>query len=301
MKCKELITRGKNKGKLCHEVNKYCNTPNHRNKEKSKEPKCQYCNKIFSCRPNVYRHEREHCPNRPGITNIKNIKRTNRINLNKETTYVNADTETVEGIVHIDDMGDIVDKELVDNNININTLNKTTNNINAINSSNINNINSNNVQQSINIICVGANDDFNKILSDKMGEEQAKNYILECAKNNLEGDINLLKKIYFEDKKDIEYPIKFLDRSRNKVEFIDENFQKVIDPKGLELGKRLCGNLQNGYLLHVNKILEANLNQQNDGKFLDEFDLLNCQNHIYELSSQKYRRMLLNAIPTRIY
>jgi hypothetical protein len=113
----------------------------------------------------------------------------------------------------------------------------------------------------------------------------------------LEGDINLIKTIYFDGKKPSEYPIKFLDRARNKVEFVNEHQEKIIDPIGAELAKRLCSNLQNGYLVQVNIILECNLKQNNDGKFLDEFDLYNCQNHIYELSNNKYRAKLLKALP----
>ena len=288
MKCKELITKGKNKGKMCYQVNKYCSTKSHKmNKTRTYGldgiPKCHYCGKEFMHKSNIYRHVKEHCPKRSefhdSLNTINNTYNTqnetnNTSNRNVNTVNYNTNCNT--------------------NNIN-NTINENINNYNT------NNTNNNNIQQSINIICVGSNDDFTKILSERMGENEAKNYILECAKNNLEGDINLLKKIYFDGKKEIEYPIKFLDKSRNKVEFIDENFEKVLDPTGIELSKRLCGNLQNGYLLHVNQILEANLNQQDDGKFLDEFDLLNCQNHIYELSSQKYRRMLLSVIPERIH
>jgi len=43
MKCQEKITRGKNKGKLCYEVNKYCNIPAHKTKETSyTDIRCRY-------------------------------------------------------------------------------------------------------------------------------------------------------------------------------------------------------------------------------------------------------------------
>jgi hypothetical protein len=162
---------------------------------------------------------------------------------------------------------------------------------------NIGTVNNYNYNNYVQVVCIGPKDDYFQILSDRMGPDKAREYILNCAKNNLEGDINLIKTIYFDGKKPSEYPIKFLDKARNKVEFVNENQEKVIDPIGVELAKRLCSNLQNGYLVQVNIILECNLTQKNNGKFLDEFDLYNCQNHIYELSSNKYRAKLLKALP----
>lgn len=181
------------------------------------------------------------------------------------------------------------------------TYNANSNNTSNSHNNNSNNTNSNNNTNNnyIQIVCVGPKDDFFQILSDRMGTEKARDYILNCAKNNLEGDLNLLKKIYFEGKEPAEYPIRFLDKKRNKVEFIDENKKVVLDQYGKELSKRLCSNLQNGYLMQVNMILENNFNQNEDGKFMDEFEIHSCQNHIYELSSKKYRRKLLSSLPEK--
>ena len=49
-------------------------------------------------------------------------------------------------------------------------------------------------------------------------------------------------------------------------------------------------------LIEINKIIEANLDQQKDGGFLDEYDIFNVNSHIYALSDPKYRKKLLNSV-----
>jgi hypothetical protein len=282
--CHHIITKGKNRGKMCYQVNKYCHNINHPRTTNTiskivddlpddDDLVCKYCLKQFKQKNNMYRHKKNFCKqrlnnnNNTGSTSLPSIYDNDIIDYTKVSKEQN--TFQHENV--------IIEEPA------------STTNIGTVNNYNYNNF--------IQVVCIGPKDDYFQILSDRMGPDKAREYILNCAKNNLEGDINLIKTVYFAGKKPAEYPIKFLDRARNKVEFVNENQEKIIDPIGAELAKRLCSNLQNGYLVQVNIILECNLKQNKDGKFLDEFDLYNCQNHIYELSNNKYRAKLLKALP----
>jgi len=329
--CMFVLTKGKNKGKKCYEVNKYCHNQTHtkfikhqpllqaspnfskisiktgkaiqHNTSMDHEPpdngssesnseeefQCKYCLKKFLHKNHMYRHQKHYCKkdSNDNIINIlehqHNVIMEQNENMAQLLNAVSDIKSTVDHVINnTPKQIAMIDGEPID----ISSLpdgrlheGEKIEQINHINNTTINNY--------VQIVCVGQNDDFFKILSARMGTEKAREYILNCAKNNLDGDINLLKTVYFDGKKPSDYPIKFLDRSRNKVEFIDENKVKIMDPTGMELAKRLCSNLQNGYLVQVNIIIEDNLNHKGDGKFLDEFDIFNCQNHIYELSNKR--------------
>lgn len=271
---------------------------------------CQQCGKIFTLKSNMYRHLKHRCK----------VQKDPSIDINTE--YDESLYDEDETTVNFDDLEDLSrntrggspllpnDNRQKPNNksstrnssFTTHSNSRTTsmesnthNNINQINVNNVNNI-VNNENNYIQIVCISQKDDFRKILTERMGESAAVKYILDCAKNNLEGDLKLLEKVYFEGKQKSEYPIRFLDRARGKLEFMDESKEFILDPQGIELTKRICGNLQNGYLTEITRIIEANLDQQKNGEFLDEFDIFNVNNHIYALSDPKYRKKLLNSL-----
>lgn len=352
--CDFILTKGKNRGKYCYEVNKYCHNQGHRSnitaqvqqtvESRPMEYKCEYCDEVFKNSTHRYRHQKNRCklnfntvalvksndPEVPPYNNYNKpkhvINRLQYIYQDVEIEDMDDDTYRTTSDINQHETNPPIISDLDDNNIHtknnaelleviriqqqsINQLGKCIEQMeslpgnNTIHNQNITYNNETNLRQEVNnnnyvqVVCISPNDDFHKILAGRMGTDAATKYILDCAKNNLEGDLNLLQKIYFEGKPESEYPIKFLDRSRNKVEFIDEHKNKVMDPRGVELTKRICSNLQNGYLIEINKIIEANLDQQKDGGFLDEYDIFNVNNHIYALSDPKYRKKLLNSLP----
>lgn len=130
---------------------------------------------------------------------------------------------------------------------------------------------------------------------EKRGIDNIKKYILDNAVGNEYGDMEMIKKIYLDNK--TRSPFEFHDRSRGNISYLDTNGQMVQDRHGIQSMKIICDNIQRYYLIEINKILEANLNQQRDGDFLDYFDLSSCQNHVYNLSDNKYQRKLFNMIP----
>lgn len=156
-----------------------------------------------------------------------------------------------------------------------------------------------NINQNIfQVLCVGNNDNYLDMLTVRMGSfDKAIDYIRDCALSSLSGDCKLLERIYFQEGVNpVNYPIKFIDKQRKKIEYIDEKNQKVIDIKGIFLSKKLANNLQKTYLKGVNHLLLQNT----DDKSLADYDIQSWNNHIYDLSEVKYQSKLINNldIPT---
>jgi len=151
-------------------------------------------------------------------------------------------------------------------------------------------------QNILQVVCIGSNDNYLDMLTEQWGFDKALGFIKDCALSQLSGDCKLLEKIYF-DNRSGEVPIRYLDRNRNKIEFIDEKHQKVIDLKGIQLSRRLANNLQNSYLKGVNYLIKKNLDGNScPNKFLEEYDLQSWNQHIYELSDSRYQRKILSQL-----
>ncbi len=146
------------------------------------------------------------------------------------------------------------------------------------------------------VVCVGGNQNYLDMLTEQFGDyNRALDFIKDCALSHLTGDCKLIQRIYFETSG--EAPIKYLDKSRGKLEYLDENREKIVDYKGQKLGRILANNLQNSYLKGVNYLINKNLsNNQCPNKFLDDYDVQCWNNHIYELSDVKYQRKIINSL-----
>jgi uncharacterized C2H2 Zn-finger protein len=150
-------------------------------------------------------------------------------------------------------------------------------------------------QNILQVVCVGNNDNYLDMLTEQWGFDRALTFIKDCALSQLSGDCKLLEKIYFGNRD--EAPIRYLDKSRNKIEFVDENKQKIIDLKGIQLTRRLANNLQNSYLKGVNYLINKNLESKMcPNKFLEEYDIQSWNQHIYELSDARYQKKILTQL-----
>jgi hypothetical protein len=97
-------------------------------------------------------------------------------------------------------------------------------------------------------------------------------------------------------------PLNILIKVRGKLEYLDENREKIVDYKGEKLGRILANNLQNSYLKGVNYLINKNLfDNKCPNKFLDEYDVQCWNNHIYELSDAKYQRKIINSLKIPIH
>ena len=154
------------------------------------------------------------------------------------------------------------------------------------------------INNNLQIVCISANDNYLDMLTEKWGDyDRALEYIKDCALSSLTGDCKLIEKIYLGDSQSISY----IDKSRVKIEYFDENRNKVIDPRGLNLAKKLANNLQNSYLKGINYLINHNLeNKRCPNKFLEEYDIQLWNQHIYDLSDHRYHRKIISHlnIPT---
>jgi hypothetical protein len=150
-----------------------------------------------------------------------------------------------------------------------------------------------NHNQILQVVCVGSNDNYLDMLTKEWGFDQALEFVKDCALSQVSGDCKLLERIYFRNRSG-EVPISYLDRHRNKIEFIDEDDQQIVDIKGEKLGRRLANNLQNTYLKGVNYLIQKNLDNKGcPNRFLADYDVQTWNQHIYELSDPKYQKKLI--------
>lgn len=147
------------------------------------------------------------------------------------------------------------------------------------------------------VVCVGSNDNYLDMLTDTIGFDNALEYIKNCALSDINGDIKLIEKIYFEGSNPGNYPIRFLDKKRGALEFIDEKNRTVADTKGDILSRRLGNNLQNTYLKSVNYLITSNLKHKKcPNVFLDEYDIMTWNQHIYELSDSNRQKKIIKIL-----
>ena len=151
--------------------------------------------------------------------------------------------------------------------------------------------------QILQILCVGSNQNYLNMLTEQWGDyDKALCFIKDCALSSLIGDCKLLQKIYFSSDNPTEYPIKYLDKNRKKLEYLNENKKRIVDPQGTRLGKILANNLQNSYLQGVNYLINRTLENKNcPNLFLDEYDIQSWNNHIYELSDARYQKKIMGC------
>ena len=154
----------------------------------------------------------------------------------------------------------------------------------------------NNINNNLNIVCVGSNDNYFDMLIQQWNNfDKALEYIKDCALSNLTGDCKLIEKIYF-DKDDKPNNIYYTDKSRTKIEYFNEKREKIIDKKE-SFGRKLANNLQNSYLKGVNYLLNKNLdNRLCPNKFLEEYDIQLWNHHIYNLSDSHYQKKIINNL-----
>ena len=73
--------------------------------------------------------------------------------------------------------------------------------------------------------------------------DRALDFIKDCALSSLTGDCKLIEKIYLTGL----YPsISFTDKTCTKIEYHNENKEKIVDNKEL-FGKKIANNLQNSW------------------------------------------------------
>lgn len=106
-------------------------------------------------------------------------------------------------------------------------------------------------------------------------------YINECALSDINGDCKLIEKIYTNQEDKMSFT---QDRKHTHITYYGEDINSITEHKEL-FGRKLANNLQNSYLKGINHLIRRNLDQHKDpNQFLDDYDLMTWNHHIYNLS-----------------
>lgn len=140
------------------------------------------------------------------------------------------------------------------------------------------------------VICITNSDNYLDMLTDKMGNfEQAIDYIKDCALSDVSGDCKLIEKIYDDDQSLL------LDRKSNII-YYNEKKEQIVEHKD-QFGRKLANNLQNSYLRGVNYLINKNLDRNaSPNKFLDDYDIISWNRHIYNLSDNTYQKKMMTQL-----
>ncbi len=146
------------------------------------------------------------------------------------------------------------------------------------------------------VVCLTQNDNYLDMLTEELGDfNKALNYIKCCALSNINGDCQLIERIYLNS--NVHKPsFHYLNRSKTKIEYFDEKKNLQINKKE-EFCRKLANNLQNTYLKGINHVISDNLeNKRCPNKFLEEYDVQTWNQHIYNLSDLSYQKKIMNQL-----
>lgn len=132
-------------------------------------------------------------------------------------------------------------------------------------------------------IKIGNNDNFLNILSKQLGPDLAQEYILGCARNDEQGDLNLLNKVYGPGNLG-NSKINITDSSLG-IQFIDSDDEVEISED--ELFRRITNNVQACYLTLVDRIIAQN------PQLLNTYDIMMAQQHLFKLTDKKYQSKII--------
>ncbi len=239
-----------------------------------KEFLCKHCDRPFTRKYNRDRHENNYCDKRPEDPKEEYVPKIRAKPKKTIHSQTQSDNEMINKLtLKIQEL----EQRLEENYTELREKPNIHNNI-------------------LQVVCVGGNQNYLDMLTEEWGDYgKALDFIKDCALSNISGDCKLLEKIYF--KSSTEAPIKYLDKNRNKIEYMNDQQEKIVDHKGQRLGRILANNLQNSYLKGVNYLITQNLSgNMCPNKFLDDYDVQSWNAHIYELSDTKYQRKIINTL-----
>ena len=235
---------------------------------------CQDCNKTFTSRDSLVRHQKLYC------NQMKIIEKTeNNVELKHQIDELKEQSER-----QIAELKKQSDKQIAELRIQVDKLKENPRVSNQI----------------LQVVCISNNDNYLDMLTEQWGFDRALEYIKDCALSNLTGDCKLIEKIYLDSQKTNEnefcYNLRYIDKNRTRIEYFDENKKKVVDNK-VQFGKRIANNLQNSYLKGVNHLINQNLeNHRCPNKFLEDYDLQTWNQHIFNLSDTTYQKKIITNL-----
>ena len=240
--------------------------------------RCQFCGHIFSKRYNLLKHIRkQHTQLETSQNEPQNEPQTNKsisidtdlktiiLSLNKTIVELKENIEELKEnqIIGNQQLEQLKDKPNITNNV-------------------------------LQVVCIAQNDNYLDMLTEEFKDfNKSLAYIKNCALSNINGDCQLIEKIYLNKLKPSFY---YQDKAKTKIEYFNENKVKSIDKKQ-QFCNKLANNLQNSYLKGINHVITENLdNHRCPNKFLEEYDIQTWNQHIYNLSDLSYQKKLINQL-----
>src|SRR5207249_4710147 len=139
-------------------------------------------------------------------------------------------------------------------------------------------------------------DNYLEMLAGRLDNyDRALEYVKNSALGALGDHCKLLNNIYFDPEYPVdEPPIQYNDKNCSKLSFINERHERVIDPKGRLLMKRLASNLQRSYITCLNDCREKNKQCSSSKKVIEDYDEETMNKNIQALSQEKLQKGLIN-------
>jgi len=154
----------------------------------------------------------------------------------------------------------------------------------------------------VDIVCLAKGDYIQKVIQLYDGDEdKALNYIknVGIASDLLERSFVLFRRVYFDGKKKSQFPIRVKDLSRNKLEYLEENGEWVLDIRGEIVGKRLCDNLVSTLLKTNIRFNELIINEQDEdekSRLMDIYEVNKTQAAILLLSKRNMQGKICRRV-----
>uniref|UniRef100_A0A6C0J4K1 Uncharacterized protein n=1 Tax=viral metagenome TaxID=1070528 RepID=A0A6C0J4K1_9ZZZZ len=248
--CRVVLSRGKNQGQICYNVNKKC---------RHKVRYCPYCGTEFTMETSYYRHIK-HCEG----TEIKKAHRKVLINTKPivSNKYDVNKYDVNKYDVNKYDLNKYDVNKLIDR---ISLLEQKLEQLKTRPTTTVHNWN----------IVLGSN--FYKELVQKMGQESAIDYLMEIASEKKH--IDLISKLYLEGNDPSDYPVAC--RDQDHFRYITAEHKIVDDKGGHNISKYVSTGVMDALILAANDTITEQLNNNID----DPHEKLSViQNHILKLN-----------------
>lgn len=157
-----------------------------------------------------------------------------------------------------------------------------------------------NQNHSLNILCLGKNDNILDMLSSAEGIVNALTYMKDCVLAQLAGDCRILQKAYRLDT--AQAAIMYVNKSKTKYCYYDERRRLTVEANAAVMAKKLAGILQRSYLKGMEGFKTNILGEQREGLNIDKmpeleaYDIHLWNEHVQRLSDEKYQKKVLKSL-----
>jgi hypothetical protein len=189
---------------------------------------CPYCHYCFLQNQHLSRHLRE---KRCAWLKIEDkIVSQNLSNISKKKIVLKKKSNSTESATNLEEKMKQLEEQLKRQNLRVEQLEEKPS-VQKITNQNI-----------LQVVCIGSNDNYLDLLTERFGNfDLALEYLKGCALSNVNGDSQLIEKIYLSQLDPVNPSICFLNQSKTKIEYLNEKKEKVVDSKQ-SFSKKMANN-----------------------------------------------------------